>query len=224
MDKHKAWYRDDLGELEGFLYIDPDGFALEIGGVRFEDSSPDSLEPVSHTAWADPGRFRLHHNALCGCELAWSQPMQLLHIEDGHITQHALQTKLRLGYPDPVRGGLDGEELWLGLEHEGQLVEGRAGFYEEALSAIARALPAGHHLRCCWGCDLSDYSPYGQGLIGSMMCFVEHAAAYRAIDDTEHIKPALFDLIERAQPLTFVAETHVCDRFAPRRTGAGYRG
>jgi hypothetical protein len=57
-----------------------------------------------------------------------------------------------------------------------------------------------------------------------MMCFVEHAAAYRAIDDTEHIKPALFDLIERAQPLTFVAETHVCDRFAPRRTGAGYRG
>jgi hypothetical protein len=225
MDRYAARYRDHDGELEGVLSVGAGTFALEVGGVRFEGATPASLEPVSHEPWAQSARFWMDlRGALGGCALEWSQPMQVLRVEDGHIAQHALLTRLWLGTAPATRAGQGSVVLWLGLEHEGQLWEGRASYYERALSAIAQALPAGHHLRCCWGCDLSDYHPVGQGMIGSMMCFVEHAAAYRAIDDADWPKDALFDLIALAEPLTLVAETHVCDRFEPRRPGAGYRG
>jgi hypothetical protein len=220
MGRRRAWYRDQAGELEGWMEVS-DGFALEVGGVRFEGRSPDSLEPASHAPWADVGRFRLFGGDLCGCELEWSQGMGVIVGEREESGE--LLARLELGFPGE-RGGIDRADLALGLERGGRLLVGRGGYYEGALDQMRDGLEAGEHLRCCYGCGLSDYSPYGQGMAAGLMCFVDHAAAYYAIDEAEWAKDALFELIDAAAPLVWVVETHVCERFVPRRRGQGYRG
>jgi hypothetical protein len=217
----RAWYRDQKGELEGTMEAGEGGFVLEVGGVRFEGSSPDGLEAVSHAPLAQVERFRLHHDSLCGCELEWSQPIDVIVGE--RVEQGELYARLVLGHPGP-HGELDAEQMTLGVERAGRLITAQGGYYEEILSRIGASMPQGEWLRCCFTCAFSDYSPYGQGLVGSMMCFVECADPYRVNDDVDHAKDALFDLIDRASPLVFVVETHVCGRYEARRAGAGHRG
>jgi hypothetical protein len=224
MNRYDVIYRDHDGELEGSLYVGVNTFALEVGGVRFEGRL-DGLEPVSHEPWAELGRFRLDgYNALARCELMWSQPMQVLRIADHGVSLATLHARIcQAGSPEAYSDGrVEAAELWLYLERGGELLEGQDEYYVDALEQITGQLPD-EQLLCCWGCDLSDYSPAGQSVSGALMCFVEHAEEYRAIDSGR----ALLQLMHRVgyAQLRWVNETHVCDRFEPRRPQRrGYRG
>ncbi len=95
---------------------------------------------------------------------------------------------------------------------------GREGWFENELLDLQERLPQGAYLRTCLKCGLSDYSPYGTMMSGSLACFRDNAEAYRAVND----KQSLFAIWD--SNTEFVRETHVCEKFKLRRPGAGYRG
>jgi hypothetical protein len=225
MSRRRLIYRDAAGEREGTMLDDGTRFVVELCGLVLEADSPDSLSPIDQTPWPEPARLLLHHGQLCGAELEWERPIVLLDEAD-QPRQATLHNHLTLGLPAP-NGGLDACDLRLALTlDDGSLLDSSpsCGDYEQAMLQIAAKLPDGWALRCCLGCGLSDYHPVGQGLIGSLMCFKDHADAYRDIWWHEHAKDALFGLLDAIPPPPLVHETHHCPRFERRPRGAGYRG
>lgn len=207
-------YRDAEGELAGELETDGRRLAATLAGVRFEGADLDALAPVGPAA--RPGRFRISGGSLCECRLRFALPIAML--ADDRETAAMLGIDLELGAPRAT-GGLDREAVALELiagEHRA-LSSGASGWFEDEILELQRALPD-LHWKTCFGCGLSDYSPYGHGLFGGLMCFRDAASAYRAVK-TKQLLLAIHDAFTE-----HVQETHVCPAWERRTPGAGYRG
>src|SRR3954469_23584389 len=88
---------------------------------------------------------------------------------------------------------------------------------------LQRKLPPGPFMKACINCDFSDYSPYGHGLFGNMICFRANKAGYLALPSgADFEKDAYFAVIDTVSEM--VQETHLCPEFERRQPGTGYRG
>ena len=88
---------------------------------------------------------------------------------------------------------------------------------------IQAKLPDGVFMKACINCAFSDYSPYGHGLFGNMICFRANKAGYLALPSGEDFeKDAYFAVLETVSEM--VQETHLCPEFQRRAPGMGYRG
>ncbi len=95
---------------------------------------------------------------------------------------------------------------------------GTSGLFEYELLEIQAALPDDVFLIACINCAFSDYSVYGQGLFGTMLCFRNNKAAYLAVRDKDEYMAIMDDYAE------IVQETYLCPEFERRTPGTGYRG
>jgi hypothetical protein len=212
-----AWYRDARGTER--IEIHNDGLNLRtlIRGVPLAGSDFDSLSvDAAHCAEA-ASLFTLYGDELCACQLEVAFPIEV--VVGGAAMAGTLVAELELGAPNPERPGISRETLTLGLRLPGRELRsaGNSGWFEDELRDLWRQLDGGH-LRACFCCAFSDYSPYGHGLFGDMVCFRDVKEAYRRVST----KQALFDLWPRLSG--YVQETHLCPQFELRRPGAGYRG
>jgi Family of unknown function (DUF6304) len=212
-----ATYRDRVGEVQSDIEVDGTALRIELRGVRFAGNDFDALEPERPLSDGDREQFTLVVGALCSCELTWR--MQVEFLVNGQAHPAWLEARLELGAPK-ANGGITHEHLRLRLvtvDNE-YLSREDAGWFEDALADIQRALPQGVVLKVCFGCAYSDYSPYGHGLWGTLACFRGNKSGYatvRSKSDVFRVWPTLTE---------YVAETHVCSEFAPRVAGTGYRG
>lgn len=96
----------------------------------------------------------------------WPEPRRARKLLDGDLL-----VELVLGAPAP-NGGLDREQLRIVLEYDGQrfVGPGTSGWFEDELLSIQNQLPDDAFIKACINCLYSDYSPYGHGLFGCMMC------------------------------------------------------
>jgi hypothetical protein len=133
--------------------------------------------------------------------------------------QGALTVELTLGGPTP-NGQLDREQLRLALVYGGRRWEspGTSGWFEDELLGIQAQLPDGVFMRACINCLYSDYSPYGHGLFGCMMCFRNLKAEYLKVTTKDEFW-SVHDRCDRQ-----VQETYLCPEFERRVPGTGYRG
>lgn len=215
--RYPGTYSDDHGLEVIEITNDGDELRLKVRGVEFYGSDFDGLEPEESTAPALLEQFTLNHRDLCGCELSWEMPIVI--IEQEHELLGRLEITLSLGAPAP-NGGIDHEELSITLcygEHRVESVGG-SGWFEDALVSIASQLPNSASMKSCFGCLYADYSPYGSGLFGSMMCFEGARAEYLAVRSKSDFL-ALHDRYTR-----IVQETFSCPSFTKRIRGTGYRG
>lgn len=92
-------------------------------------------------------------------------------------------------------------------------------YFENSLMQIHRQLSPGYCLKCCFSCQYSDYSPYGNDDFGSMLCYKRHKSEYLKVND----KDGFFEFLE---PLDFDMrqETFLCGEYEPRTRCGGYRG
>ena len=134
-------------------------------------------------------------------------------------TDGALLVDLVLGDPAP-NGGIDREGLRLVLQFDGRTFSGpgTSGWFEDELLAIQAQLPEGVFIKACVNCLYSDYSPYGHGLFGGMMCFRNLKAEYLKVTT----KDGFWSVHGRQD--RFVQETYLCPEFERRVAGTGYRG
>lgn len=206
-------YRDALGDLPGELHTDGRSITAVIDGVRFAGWL-DSLEPTGPATL--PRRFVLAGGGLSSCFLTFALPI-IVRAGERDLPA-SINVDLELGEPRPDQG-LDRERVVLELVVDDRRVRssGRSGWFEDELVELERACPDLRFVTC-FGCGLSDYSPYGHGLFGDLMCFRGTKVAYRAVQS----KQDLFEIIDTVTEQ--IQETHVCDEYEPRVPGTGHRG
>lgn len=100
--------------------------------------------------------------------------------------------------------------------------------FEIDLESICKQLSGKYYLCNCYGCMYSDYSPYGNGSIGGIVCFVDVAEIYLRVNEKysqnlEEGQCTIWDAFDAGGRQCY--ETEVCEHFRPRVGGlGGYRG
>jgi Family of unknown function (DUF6304) len=112
--------------------------------------------------------------------------------------------------PDPYH-----ENLRLACEIDGTTYAVSDSWFEDGLLRLERTFLPDHQLVACVTCLYSDYSPGGHGLTG-MHCHRDAKTQYLAVRS----KADYWSV-----PVTEdVPETYLCDEYARRVPGTGYRG
>ena len=94
------------------------------------------------------------------------------------------------------------------------------GGFEEILQALQLALPSNTYMKSCVNCAFSDYSVYGHGYFGGMLCFRHQKSKYLAVESKEEY----MDVMDAHDLTEVVIETYLCPEFERRAPGTGYRG
>jgi hypothetical protein len=213
--RYDGTYFDARGrEVIAFLN-DGETLRTRIRGVEFAGSDFDGMSPVDGSV--DLAGFTLNGGALCGCSFAFDIPVPV--IAESSEVSGCLHAELELGRPAP-NGGIDRERLQLTLEYGDDRVasSGTSGWFEDELAQVQRQLPQSVFIKACINCLFSDYSPYGHGLYGQMMCFRNIKTEYLQVKS----KRDFFSIHGRQDRL--VQETYLCPEFSRRISGTGYRG
>lgn len=217
-------YTDRHGSQE--LVFESDGretIRTAIRGVPFEGDSMDDLGALG----GEPPEagFAFFDGALRSCLLEWEIPLPVdVEGVEGHgIRAAVLHCALRLGDPAGPGRGLDEETLTTTLRLDGREYRNADGQddFEDALHEIQRRLPPGTRLRACIACAWSDYSPLGHSLMTGLACFRDVKDAYLRVEGKQG-PHGIFALWP--EHTEFVQETWLCEEFAHRGSGSGYRG
>ncbi|MEQ8787564.1 MAG: DUF6304 family protein [Pirellulaceae bacterium] len=216
MDRYPATYTDAHGSETTAIDNDGETLRLSVRGVEFVGSDFDSFEP-KEAAPEQLRPFTLNQGCLCSCRIECRIPIPVH--EGGELLAGSLSVELVLGDP-AANGGIDREVLGAVLEYDGQQVvgPGTSGWFEDELLGIQSQLPERVFIKACINCLYSDYSPYGHGLFGSMMCFRNLKSEYLNV----RTKQEFWSVHGRQD--RFVQETYLCPEFEQRIPGTGYRG
>jgi Family of unknown function (DUF6304) len=216
VESYPATYSDAHGSEPTTIANDSETLRLSLRGVAFMGRDFDSLEPTG-AAPEQLRRFTLSQGCLCSCRIECRIPVPIH--ERGKLLDGTLSVELVLGAPTP-NGGLDREQLRIILEYDGRRIAGTgtSGWFEDELLGIQAQLPEGVLIKACINCLYSDYSPYGHGLFGCMMCFRNLKAEYLKVTTKQE-----FWSVHGRQD-RFVQETYLCPEFERRIPGTGYRG
>jgi len=211
-----AIFEDDRGREAVTMTNDGGVLRMALRGVALNTSWLDSLEPDPGQAEAAAARFTLDSiGDVTDYRLECRIPLRCL--EGGVLVWRSLRAVIEAGRR---RGRGEAPDLLLELAvgEEVFASPGRSGWFEDELIALLGLLPAATRPTACLNCGLSDYSPLGNGLFGTLYCFRGAADAYRRVRS----KHGIFDLwTENSGP---VQETGWCSTWEPRPEGAGYRG
>jgi hypothetical protein len=217
MVSYPAKYTDAHGQEETIIFNDGETLRMTIRGLEFAGTDFDSLEPAGDAPQGHMAQFSLHRNELCSCRIECEIPVPLN--DHGNLKEGLLTVELILGDPAP-NGSLDREELHITLScNHGQFAgSGTSAWFEDELLGIQSQLPEGVFMQACINCLYSDYSPYGHGAFGCMMCFRNLKSEYLAVKS----KQDFWSVHDRYDRL--VQETYLCPEFDRRIPGIGYRG
>jgi hypothetical protein len=210
-------YTDSNGTIETALSSDGKKITANIRGIVFQGDDFDSLQPIGNYDPKVLETFTLCSGQLCGCKIECmiEIPVQ----SQGTIMNGLLDVSLVLGSPQK-NGALDSEKLNLRLRYDNQAIvsSGLSGWFEDELLEIQQKLPSGTYMKACINCLYSDYSPYGHGLFGWMMCFRNVKNDYLKVKCKDDFWK-VHDHFEK-----MVQETYLCEEFERRISGTGYRG
>jgi len=196
---------------------DGETLRMEIRGLTFVGKDFDALEPPQNVTADQLAQFRLSRNELCSCRIQCEIPIT---IQDNDARKDGcLSVEVILGEPTQT-GALDREDLRITLtcDHGKYSGSGKSGWFEDELLEIQEQLPADVYVVACINCLFSDYSPYGHGAFGCMMCFRNLKTEYLKVKTKKEFW-SVHDRYDR-----MVQETYRCPQFERRIPGTGYRG
>jgi hypothetical protein len=210
-------YVDASGSEPIRITNDGETLRTKIRGVEFVGNDLDGLSPVDGTPTEMLCSFTLNQGELCACVLNLEVSIPV--VAGQFELQGTLCANLQLGSPAD-NGRISHERLQLALSYadERVLSSGASGWFEGELLDIQKLLPEGVFMKACINCLYSDYSPYGHGLFGGMMCFRNMKDEYLRVTSKDEFW-AVHGRQER-----MVQETYLCPDFARRLPGTGYRG
>ena len=90
--------------------------------------------------------------------------------------------------------------------------------FEEALLNISKLIAPEYYMKCCFTCQYSDYSPYGNDSFGTMLCYKKQKEDYLKVHNKREYFHYLTNDYEVRQ------ETDLCMEYDIRMKCEGYRG
>jgi len=200
-------YIDNHGNIEANTEYLDDKFILNIEGSEF---TSESLGMFQRFNGINHKRIELgDYNQLLNCKLKFRLPVKILKSNKDYDSF----LELTLTY------GNENEGIILQkLQLEETLIEIKNGHWlEVGLLKLIELLPTETKLKCCFSCSYSDYSVYGFGFFGCMICYRNAKKEYLEIKD----KDDYVELIDKG--VGFYLETYLCKEFEPRKKGIKYR-
>ena len=219
---YPARYRDCFGEEGTTILNDGETLTMVVRGIQFQGNDFDSFEPRDTADPTQLSSFTFSHGSLCSCMIEADVPV--LVVTPSGIVDGLLTFELELGEPLPT-GRIDGErvKLRLSVNQQSFCSKGYTGWFEDELLGLQSQLPTGTFMKVCFNCAFSDYSPYGHGLFGNMICFRANKTGYLTMPSGEDFeKNDYFAVMETVSEN--VQETYLCPEFERRTPGTGYRG
>lgn len=222
-----ATYTDARGRFPATISTDGMSLRLSVLGVTFAGIGFSQLEPAFETPAALLDGFVLSDSTtfngrmLAACEMALTIPLPL--VVDARSVEGALTIDVRLREPGEASWAYEALILTLTFGDGHVMVSSRKDVnrsicFEDHLLALIAKLPPRVSIKSCFTCQYADYSVYGSGPFGCMLCFRNHKAAYDRVE-TKDDYLEFHDDYDR-----IVQETWLCPDYAPRRSSAGYRG
>jgi hypothetical protein len=213
---HTKYSNNHFSE-ETTIKNDGEILSLLIRGLEFTGNDFDSLSPIEELAPEQQKYLPLWDDCLCSCCIECEIP--ILIYDQCQETSGKLFIRLDLGAP-AQNGGLDFAKLKIALEHKSHIIagSGKSGWFEDELLEIQSQLLNDVYMKACINCLYSDYSPYGHGLFGCMMCFRNLKSEYIKVTTKQEFW-SVHDRYDR-----MVQEIYLCSHFERRVPGIGYRG
>ncbi|MBR6770916.1 MAG: hypothetical protein IKM28_06710 [Lachnospiraceae bacterium] len=145
----------------------------------------------------------------------------ILHIAFGYV-EHDKNKNQSQYFCDKMRVYWDDEVVW----DFSLLVDGRRYTsdkktldFETALQDICKQIGQDYTIRCCFTCQYSEYSPYGNDDYGTILCYVRHKEACLRVEG----KDDFFEYLE-GEDCDRRQETYWCQEYEIRNKSGGYRG
>ncbi len=220
--RYSVRYKDKLGEEGTTILNDGESLTMIVRGVRFKGNDFDGFEPQDVHDPVHLSSFTFLHGSLCFCVIVADIPIPV--VTPTEIVDSLLTFELKLGEPLPT-GQMNQERLKLCLKVNEQTYssERKTGWFEDEMLNLQSQLPPGMFMKACINCAFSDYSPYGHGLFGNMICFRANKMGYLALPSGKDFdKGAYFGVMDTVSEM--VQETYLCPEFKRRAPGTGYRG
>ena len=219
LEHYPAKYIDKFGEEQITIKNNGKELIMVVREVEFRCSALDDWEPVKETNPENLNSFLIHpiFNRLYQYELEFEIPVLVM--KSFQLLQGILKIHLDLEGVETNRAG-GREDLLLVLHVNEQQFKscGKHGWFDDELQEIVNAMPQDMHMKTCYGCAFSDYSPAGFGLFGELACFRNTKQEYLSLNG----KAAYLKLHDKVTE--FVQETYLCPEFEKRISGTGYRG
>lgn len=209
MERFSTIYSDRLGSIQTEIIVNGTQLILIVEGVKFAANSFDGFKTLDLSN--KNSRFTFNNEQeLTNCQIISKIPLIL--IKNFQEIQSTLEIKLSLNSSSDNNGIFS-------LEFENVKIITKPVFdFESGLEFIKMELPHDYKLKCCFGCAFSDYSVYGNGFFGSMLCFRNIKEQYLMVKD----KDEYLNIMDNSDSL--VQETYLCDEFLSRPMKIGYRG
>jgi Family of unknown function (DUF6304) len=216
MQSYPAKYFDKNGEFETTIRNDYKTLRMNLRGVEFLGESFTGLytEEVDNPVLAN---FTFAQECLSDCKISYEMPIEI--IAENNVIIGNLVVQIELGKPNE-KGWSERDDVILVLSYDDKIFRSKvkSEWFENELLDIQNQLPINHKLKCCFGCIYSDYSVYGHGFFGDLMCYRNIKEDYKKVSDKKRFMEIMENFTE------YVQETYLCEEFEVRKTGTGYRG
>jgi len=206
-------YSDKTGELNSEISNNGSQLKLKIEGVEFVSNTLDDFEQVNPKNKKD--RFEFDSNGiLTNYVLSVKIPIkfEIENIEKETTLDCKLISKLS------DRGYNETSATCRTLINNEIIEIDNFDLFESLFDRLNSRLDSAIKLKSCFNCLYSDYSVYGQGFWGTMLCFKNIKSEYLKVKD----KDEFMEIMDNHHQL--VQETFLCNEFERRKKGTGYRG
>ncbi len=233
--KYEITYKDNHGTIKGVIenkfteidYTKNNSLELELENVLFKGDTFDGLEIQNEDKYNKEQLSRFSFNKLSvygtneivkeltNCkldvefqvELAYKKSLLSKHI-NGILT-------VTLGSFSPKKHPI----FKFSFSIENVKLESKGDSFEELFDNLKETIKESYLIKNCYGCNYSDYSPYGRDSFGDMLCLKNAKDKYLKVTG----KGGLFELMSN-EKIIHVQETYLCDEFEFRKANIGYRG
>lgn len=199
---------------------DFENFSFQVDQFKFIGISLDGFELQNHEKFSvqDLSIFDLHQGNYQNGE-------EYLELKNYVLTLKIPQTLIEVSTKKEIEISMDFqlelkenfEEAMLSFQLKGQHFEAKNGFLEIILDQLQKQFVGKYRFKNCYGCIYGDYSVYGQGFIGSMLCFKNQKEAYLNVQNKDEYMQ--LDLHDDQQQ-----EIYCCETYEMRDKIVGYRG
>jgi len=205
-----AVYTDKHGTIQTTIINDSVTLNINLNGTIFSGDTFVFFQP--ETTLPLPGRFTLgelgqliDYTLSCRIPIStWKEGMQI----PGFLLTE-------VDYKDETTSPY----FHFSFELENETIEiGKLQEFEGVFEILSEQLPDNVVVKTCYTCLYSDYSVYGNDLFGAMLCFRNVKDAYLKVKGKDEYMGMMDDFDRMVQ------ETYLCEDFAPRIKGTGYRG
>jgi len=231
---YPAIYSDQNGKIKAEIenkFNEETSFSLflNLDGIMFQGSSFDDFELINPKNYSKKqlNRFTLNKVKvwqsekyvleLCNCELSFDIPLLLINIQNNTTIITNLLIDLKLGKP-ATNGGIESENAVFKIAIEGIIYTSEGDVFEDPLIELQNQFVGKYHFKSCFGCLYSDYSSYGNGFFGDLICLRNCKSEYLNANS----KIEWLELMEKNS--IPVQETYYCQEFEKRVKNTGYRG